>query len=642
MKTPRRFVTGFRTALLLALLLALVLVLRPARPAGAQNPDRVPASARFELFRLDAGDAPGHGEDALLAVLWFTPDPGWHTYAHVNGQAGAPLSASVSFGPGKPAARLVYPAGRPAPDVSEPDKAVFIHDGPAPVMAVAPPGLTGEITLTGAVRAVLCSNERCLQASVEATAQANCAAIPGLARAREQAWYPEFARAARAAESAELAELAESTESGASALPGGVSAPAAGPGYSLLTPRFAAGAMEVADIGKAVLFALLAGLILNVMPCVLPVASLKFSGFLAASSEDPLRRFKDLRRYNVFFALGILTYFLILSVVLGLAEMAWGQLFQSTGFILGMATTVFALSLSLFGLYNLPVIDLKRAPKAAGHVNTRVAAFATGILATLMATPCSGPFLGGVLAWTMLQPVWVISTVFVCIGLGMSGPYLVFALRPDLIRFFPKPGPWLEYLEKGVGFVLLATSLYFLSVLPARLVFPALFTLLAVAFAAWMWGQWTSLSQSALKRRLIRLAAVVLVLAAGYAAFAVKPPAEAEWEPFTPQTFRELLGKQNMLIDFTADWCPNCKLVEKTALTPENRAAWKRTYNLRFLKADLTSGDPEAMALLRALKSQSIPVTALFPRGPGAASPLVLRDLFTASRLAGLLAETFK
>jgi thiol:disulfide interchange protein DsbD len=378
------------------------------------------------------------------------------------------------------------------------------------------------------------------------------------------------------------------------------------------------------------------------MPCVLPVASLKFSGILAAASDNPLRRFKDLRQYNVFFALGILTYFLMLSVVLGLAGLAWGQLFQSTGFILGMATAVFALSLSLFGVYNLPVIDLKRAPKTAGHVNTRATAFATGILATLMATPCSGPFLGGVLAWTMLQPVWVISTVFACIGLGMSGPYLVFALRPDLIHFFPKPGPWLEYLEKGVGFVLLATSLYFLSVLPVHLVFPALFTLLAIAFAAWMWGKWTNLSQTARKRRLIRCAALALVLACAYFAFAARPPAEATWEPFTPQTFRDLLGKENILVDFTADWCPNCKLVENTALTPKNLAAWKRAYNLRFLKADLTADNPEAMALLKALKSQSIPVTALFPKGPDAGSPLVLRDLFTGSRLAEALAATFK
>jgi thiol:disulfide interchange protein DsbD len=633
MKMLSRLVALFRTVPFLALCLVPWL----ARPVSAQQDpgpalvaDSAPVSARFELFQQDRGQ----GENALLAVLWITPDPGWHTYAHINGEAGAPLSASVDFGPGKPAAAVVYPVGRAVPDAFEPDKAVFIHDGPTPVVALPPPGLSGEIALSGTVQAVLCSNTSCRQETVRAVSHISSAAVSGLPRAESQPWYPEFARAAQAVTGA----------------PETVSVPAQAPqpetppvaGYSQLAPRFAASSMEVADLGKAALFALLAGLILNVMPCVLPVASLKFSGFLAASAEDPHKRFKDLRQYNVFFALGILTYFLILSVVLGLAGMAWGQLFQSTGFILGMAAGVFALSLSLFGLYNLPVIDLKRAPKAAGHVNTRAAAFATGILATLMATPCSGPFLGGVLAWTMLQPVWVISTVFVCIGLGMSGPYLVFALRPDLIHLFPKPGPWLEYLEKGVGFVLLATSLYFLSILPAHLVFPSLFTLLAIAFAAWMWGKWTNLSQTALKRRLIRSAALALVLAAGYFAFAAKPPAEATWEPFTPQTFQELLGRENILIDFTADWCPNCKLVEKTALTPKNRAAWKRTYNLRFLKADLTSDNPEAMALLKALKSQSIPVTALFPKGQNATTPLVLRDLFTGSRLAEALAATFK
>jgi thiol:disulfide interchange protein DsbD len=624
MKTLPRRLTLFRAAALMALCLVSAL----ARPAAGQNPgqDQAVAGARFELFR----HGPGQGADALLAVLWIAPDPGWHTYAHDNGEAGAPLSASVDFGPNTPAARIVYPAGRAVPDAFEPDKAVFIHDAPAPIVAMPPPGLSGEIALTGAVQAVLCSNKSCLQETLRAQARIAPAAVAGLPRAEDQPWYPEFARALQAA--------------APDAAPARAPAPAppAGTDYSRLTPRFAASSLEVADLGKAALFALLAGLILNVMPCVLPVASLKFSGILAAASDNPLRRFKDLRQYNVFFALGILTYFLMLSVVLGLAGLAWGQLFQSTGFILGMATAVFALSLSLFGVYNLPVIDLKRAPKTAGHVNTRATAFATGILATLMATPCSGPFLGGVLAWTMLQPVWVISTVFACIGLGMSGPYLVFALRPDLIHFFPKPGPWLEYLEKGVGFVLLATSLYFLSVLPVHLVFPALFTLLAIAFAAWMWGKWTNLSQTARKRRLIRCAALALVLACAYFAFAARPPAEATWEPFTPQTFRDLLGKENILVDFTADWCPNCKLVENTALTPKNLAAWKRAYNLRFLKADLTADNPEAMALLKALKSQSIPVTALFPKGPDAGSPLVLRDLFTGSRLAEALAATFK
>jgi len=640
MKTISSLAALFRAVLFLAV----CLVPWPAAPASAQNPgsapasDSVPTGARFELFRLDRGQ----GADALLAVLWITPDPGWHTYAHINGEAGAPLAASISFGPGKPAALVVYPEGRAVPDAFEPDKSVFIHDGPTPVVALAPPGLSGDISLSGVVQAVLCTDKSCRQETVQAAAHIAAADIPGLPRAESQPWYPDFARTAHGTVPVAAQAGPEAGETAAGPAPAVLPKPEAGTGYARLAPRFAADSMEVADIGKAVLFALLAGLILNVMPCVLPVASLKFSGFLAASAEDPHKRFQDLRRYNVFFALGILTYFLILSIVLGLAEMAWGQLFQSTGFILGMATAVFALSLSLFGLYNLPVIDLKRAPKAAGHVNTRVAAFATGILATLMATPCSGPFLGGVLAWTMLQPVWVISTVFVCIGLGMSGPYLVFALRPDLIRFFPKPGPWLEYLEKGVGFVLLATSLYFLSVLPAKFVFPALFTLLAVAFAAWMWGKWTNLSQTALKRGLIRSAALALVLVAAYLAFAAKPPAEATWEPFTAQTFHDLLGKENILIDFTADWCPNCKLVEKTALTPKNLAAWKRTYNLIYLKADLTADNPEAMALLKALKSQSIPVTALFPKGQQATAPLVLRDLFTGSRLAEALAETMQ
>jgi len=392
---------------------------------------------------------------------------------------------------------------------------------------------------------------------------------------------------------------------------------------------------------KALPLALLAGLLLNLMPCVLPVACLKLSGLLAAchSREAGCDRFALIREHNLYFAAGVMVYFCALALILGLADMAWGQLFQSPGLILGAAVVLFALGLSLFGVFYLPVVDLKIAARRG--TNPRLQAFSTGILATLLATPCSGPFLGGVLAWTLLQSPAVVVAVFVGIGAGMALPYLGLALRPELTRFVPQPGPWMNRLEKLAGFLLMAACLYFLSILPQPMLLPALAAILATGFACHAWGGWTSLSQTALTRWSIRLAALALIVWTSLWAASPPPPPDTLWERFEPQAFAQALGQDNLLVDFTADWCPTCKALEKTVLAPKALEGLRARYGARAVKVDLTRENPEAMALLKALGSASIPVAALFPKGEGAKRPLILRDLFTSGQLEEAAREAF-
>jgi len=215
--------------------------------------------------------------------------------------------------------------------------------------------------------------------------------------------------------------------------------PQAAPAF---VPRFFAPVLEVTGLFKAAALAFLAGLILNCMPCVLPVVSLKLSGLLAlCGDEGPRERRRILREHNAFFALGIVVYFLVLSAILGVFGLAWGQMFQSPSLAVVVAVVMFAMSLSLFGVFHLPVVDL-RLP-TGGRRHTRRGAFLAGALATLLATPCSGPFLGGVLAWTVLQPLPVIMTVFATIGLGMASAVRL-AGPPTAAGAFPAPSRRLD------------------------------------------------------------------------------------------------------------------------------------------------------------------------------------------------------
>ena len=192
-------------------------------------------------------------------------------------------------------------------------------------------------------------------------------------------------------------------------------------------------------------------------------------------------------------------------------------------------------------------------------------------------------------------------------------------------------------MERLVGFFLMGTAIYLLSILPESQRLAALVTLLVCALAAWMWGHWGGLRASG--RQKLFTGALALLMVCGSIWWSVQPaPEPAPWETFRADTFRSLLKKEPLMVEFTADWCPSCKFLEQTVLTPKRLHAITERYGLRLIKVDLTRPDPEAQALLRAIGSVSIPVTAIFPKGLLSNSPIVLRDLYTASQLEDALA----
>ena len=582
--------------------------------APLQAGENTPYALALNAYRMANDRTP------ILVVATLTPREGWHAYGNIPGPTGFPTTvAATNFG--KPLT-VLFPPPVSKPDPLDPSLVVDLYEGPTPFFI--PINATTELNIAITLKALLCSSTTCQP--IRADENLVLAGLAGLPSAEEQSWWNVYQRSAPGVDDAlDDAPVAPSIT------PSGTTAVAAPPFFA---PRYFAPDLEVKTLSKAALLAFVAGLILNFMPCVLPVITLKLRSFIPVADSVPRHQRQAFRAHNFYFALGMMLYFLILAGIIAVTGMAWGQIFQQPSAIITLTAIVFALSLSLFGVYDLPLIDLKGKAKGVAH-HPRLESFTTGILATILATPCSGPFLGGVLAWALIQPSDIIALVLSCIGLGMASPYLAMALFPGLYRFLPKPGLWTMHLERILGFLLAATCVYLFGLLPTSEYVSMLVLLWVIALAAWMWGQWTDLSQTRVRRWSVRGIGILLVILASALLF--RPAGHPNpWQNFDMAQFQAMRGQKNLILDFTADWCPNCKFLEKTVLTSEKSAKLAQQHDAILLRVDLTRHDPELIALLESLGSKSIPILAIFPKD-NPDSPLVLRDLFTSGQLKDAL-----
>ncbi|MBV9392688.1 MAG: thioredoxin family protein, partial [Verrucomicrobia bacterium] len=402
-----------------------------------------------------------------------------------------------------------------------------------------------------------------------------------------------------------------------------------------------AGPINWSGFSQALFFALIGGLILNVMPCVLPVISLKVFGFVKDSGRQ------NAFRLSLAFASGIMVCFAVLAVLVILiraagVQVGWGFQFQDSRFVLFIACLVFAFALNMFGVYEISVSP-RSTGKLASLAKGRGAggAFFQGVFATVLATPCTAPFLGTASAFAFAQPSWITFTIFIFIGLGMSLPYLLLALNPAWVRFLPKPGSWMLYLKQGMGFLLLATLLWLVWVLGQMkgvnsvVLLGAL--LLVIAILAWIKGSfWTPISSSR-----SRIAAVVAMLAVlGFSAaiysFLTKPT-QLAWRPFSEERLDLALASGHpVFIDFTADWCITCKTNERFAIdTAEVRQAFEKN-GVVILKADWTNGDPAITDLLKQHGRAGVPMYLVYPGG-GGQDPVLLPELITSQTVLDAL-----
>jgi thiol:disulfide interchange protein DsbD len=404
-----------------------------------------------------------------------------------------------------------------------------------------------------------------------------------------------------------------------------------------------------------VLFALIGGLLLNIMPCVLPVIGLKVFGLVRMGGENPAA----VRRLGFFFSLGILASFLVLAllvIVLKTAgtQVGWGFQFQEPLFVIVMSVVVFAFGLSLFGVYEirLPGAAVSGVSDAVSRAGGGASgSFWEGVFATILATPCTAPILGTALGFAFAQPGWIILLIFTAVAIGMALPYLVLTSRPAWMKLMPRPGEWMVTAKQFMGFLMMGTLLWLLYVLGKQLGMEAVVWtsafLLMIGVACWLIGRFATLSASRARHALVWIASA-LVVAAGYWLFLqpvmdakdalfAGPSAEVSaadaghirWEPFTVEGLdRHLADGKGVFIDFTAEWCLTCKVNEKTVLADADVVTRLTSSGLVPIKADWTSRNPDITRLLAKFGRSGVPLYVVFPPGKPS-EPLILPEVIT-------------
>lgn len=390
---------------------------------------------------------------------------------------------------------------------------------------------------------------------------------------------------------------------------------------------------ENSEYGLAMylVFAFIGGMILNVMPCVLPVIAIKVMSFAQQAGESRGR----ILQLNVVYSLGVLAVFMVLATLAVFLGYGWGGLFQNANFNLIMACVVFAMGLSLLGVFEIPMPGMVGTAAGNQHQEGLVGAFSTGILATLLATPCSGPFLGATLGWSITQPTLIVYLVWGMMGLGMAFPYLMIGMFPSTVKWLPKPGNWMVRLKEFAGFVLMGTVIFIVHILQDDYTIPALIMLLGIALGLWMIGNLYDINSHIRHKTTVRVSAVVLTAVICLFGFnlTLKSETELPWKPFTEAKLNASLAEnKTVLVDFSADWCLTCKRNEKFALNTQKTLDLVKDHDVVTLYADYTAESEEIKRWLDNFESISVPLTVIFPAGqPDKA--IVLRDLYTEAML---------
>ena len=409
------------------------------------------------------------------------------------------------------------------------------------------------------------------------------------------------------------------------------------------TARAAASSNAPQNVFKLLLFGFVGGFILNLMPCVLPVISLKIFGFVRHAGDSRRR----ILRSGLAFIAGIFAWFIGLALVLvGLKsaghELTWAVQFTNPYFVLAMSAVVLVFALNLFGVFEISLPQ--SATASLMDVTARegdAGSFFQGVFATVLATPCTAPYLGTALGYAFTQSSAMILVMFAAIAAGMSAPYLLLSAQPAWLRFLPKPGPWMERVKQLMGFLLLATLLFLLSVLGAErgvnaVIWASAF-LLVLSLVCWMKGTFITPAASTSTRLITSFLVLVLVVGSAFYFIGQKfrasqlsaseTQSHGDWQPFTPERLQsELAQGHSVFVDFTAAWCITCKFNEATVLeTAAVREAFQRNRIVK-LKADWTNADPAITKILKQFGRPGVPFYVLYPAGE---SPIPFPELLT-------------
>jgi thiol:disulfide interchange protein DsbD len=391
--------------------------------------------------------------------------------------------------------------------------------------------------------------------------------------------------------------------------------------------------------------AFLGGLLLNLMPCVFPVLFLK--GLALVNSGNEQRH--KLRAHGLVYTAGILvSFWALVAVLLGLraagATLGWGFQFQSPIFLALMAGLLFFLGLSLAGQFEIG-LALTSAGGSLAAKQGYTGSFFTGVLAVVVATPCTAPFMGAAVGYALAQSPAVTFAVFTALALGLAAPYLALTLQPAWTRLLPKPGAWMEVLRQAVSVPIFATVIGLAWVLAraygADILAALLASFLLLAIAGWFLGRWPARRWASAVAALILLAVIAInVMAPGKLAVASENLAPSEdrgqWQPWSAEAVSRYQAQgRPVFVDFTASWCLSCQVNERVALDqPEVKQAF-RAANVALLRADWTRHDEAITQALTGLGRSGVPAYALYASGQS--EPQLLPEVLTPGIVTGAL-----
>lgn len=384
------------------------------------------------------------------------------------------------------------------------------------------------------------------------------------------------------------------------------------------------------------LLALLGGLILNLMPCVLPVLSLKIMAALKLHNHGK----RAIRASFLATTAGIICSFMVLAVVtIGLKYtghiLGWGVQFQQPLFLLFMIVILTLFAANMWGLFriNLPHWAMDKIGK--NNASDLAGNFGTGMFATLLATPCTAPFLGTAVGFALASGTKEIVSIFFMLGVGMSLPFLLVAIIPSIARLFPKPGAWMVTVSRLLGFGLAGTAIWLLFVLKAQvgqtvttMVEVALLTILVLIFFR---------SKNVLKRLFTPAVVIILIAAFSFVAISTEPNNElqqsSQWQLFDESRIETAINNGKVVfVDITADWCLNCKFNKKFIMTQDSvRDKLFNNDNVLAMQGDWTSPDPILTNFLHKHGRYGIPFNAIF--GPRAPNGILLPEILTPSAI---------
>ena len=398
----------------------------------------------------------------------------------------------------------------------------------------------------------------------------------------------------------------------------------------------------------ALLFAFIGGMILNLMPCVLPVLSVKILGIVHQAGSSHSKPWK----HGLIFTAGVLISFWVLAGALlalraGGEHLGWGFQLQSPAFIVVLSAIMFLFGLSLFGVFEIGT-SLAAASGQLDNKSGNSGSFWSGVLATIVATPCTAPFMGSALGFALTQPAWASMLIFTFLGLGMAFPYIVLTSSPKLLRYVPKPGRWMESFKQFLGFLMMATVIWLVWVLGIQAginaVTSLLIALLIIGIAGWVYGRWgTPAMEGAARKWGIGIAAFLLFFGLSFAlntagradasgtmqSAAKENSGGIEWQAFSPELVRQLRSQNRaVFIDFTAAWCLSCQVNERVALANEEVVAKFRELDVAMVKADWTSRDETITKALAEFGRNSVPLYVLYYPDPDR-EPLILPEILT-------------